>query len=161
MLNYYRLKISLIESHAVPISQLHRIIEISGNATFANLHELIFEAFDRREPCLYKFMLTRREATNRRILYQCNEEVICNHKNMISSLPEEERPVQHNAETFTLDEAAFQEKDFFYYWFDFIDDWIHRIKIEKILQDKSPAAENPETWRGVILKKVGESPAQY
>ena len=106
-------------------------------------------------------MLTRREATNRRILYQCNEEVICNHKNMISSLPEEERPVQHNAETFTLDEAAFQEKDFFYYWFDFIDDWIHRIKIEKILQDKSPAAENPETWRGIILKKVGDSPAQY
>ena len=42
----YRLKISLIQPH-YPATKLHRVLEISGNASFYNLHERIFEAFDR------------------------------------------------------------------------------------------------------------------
>ena len=52
-INIYRFKISLIEYHAVPVNKLHRILDIAGNATFEDLHDLIFTAFDRYDPHLY------------------------------------------------------------------------------------------------------------
>lgn len=40
----------------------------------------------------------------------------------------------HPASTTTLDELNLNEKDYLYYWFDFGDDWLHRIRIEKIFE---------------------------
>ncbi len=51
----YRFKVSLIGPHEQPIGKLHRIIDVAGNAPFVVLHELIFEAFDRFDPHLFKF----------------------------------------------------------------------------------------------------------
>ena len=166
-LNLYRLKVWLVGARAQPMSKLPRIIEISGNATFANLHELIFDAFDREDDHLYRFYLTRKEEpkSGDYLFQDCKETVSREIMDLDDLFADEEETdgehTEHLAAEYTLDDARLAEKDNIYYWFDFGDDWIHRIKIERILQDKSPAAENPETWSGVILKKVGESPAQY
>lgn len=55
----YRLKVSLDFHRKVPMSKLHRIIELSENSTFELLHYQIFEAFERFEPHMYRFYLTR------------------------------------------------------------------------------------------------------
>ena len=45
------------------------------------------------------------------------------------------------------------------YRFDFGDDWMHRLRLEKIYPLEAAAiGDEPYT---VIVKKVGESPAQY
>lgn len=58
MTNIYRLKISLVEPH-YPITKLHRILEISGNASFFDLHKRIFEAFDRWDEHAFQFFISR------------------------------------------------------------------------------------------------------
>ena len=56
---------------------------------------------------------------------------------------------------------SLKKKDTIYYWFDFGDDWIHRIRVEKIRLVASPNPEDSEVWIGYIDKKVGTSPPQY
>ena len=163
-LNLYRLKVWLVGARAQPMSKLHRIIEISGNATFANLHELIFDAFDREDDHLYRFYLTRKEEpkSGDYLFQDCKETVSREIMDLDDLFADEEEiddeHTEHLAAEYTLDDARLAEKDNIYYWFDFGDDWIHRIKIEKIRQVKE---EDEGVWFGDISKKVGESPAQY
>ena len=51
-MNLYRLRVSIMG-----IPKVYRIIEVAGNCTFDDLHEAIFEAFDRYDPHLYSFFL--------------------------------------------------------------------------------------------------------
>ena len=174
-INIYRFKISLIEYHAVPANKLHRILDIAGNATFEDLHDLIFTAFDRYDPHLYQFILTREEAKSDYALYDCKERVLDPYSMEDADMMMDEGDIAHNAATFTLDDAKLQEKDFIYYRFDFGDDWtcrctvtrlgdfgddwMHRLRLEKIYPLEAAAiGDEPYT---VIVKKVGESPAQY
>ena len=131
-INIYRFKISLIEYHAVPANKLHRILDIAGNATFEDLHDLIFTAFDRYDPHLYQFILTREEAKSDYALYDCKERVLDPYSMEDADMMMDEGDIAHNAATFTLDDAKLQEKDFIYYRFDFGDDWMHRLCLEKI-----------------------------
>lgn len=158
-INIYRFKISLIEYHAVPANKLHRILDIAGNATFEDLHDLIFTAFDRYDPHLYQFILTREEAKSDHALYDCKERVLDPYSMEDADMMMDEGDIAHNAATFTLDDAKLQEKDFIYYRFDFGDDWMHRLCLEKIYPLEA-AAIGDEPY-AVIVKKVGESPAQY
>lgn len=155
IVNMYRLKVSLLD---VPVSKLHRVIDIAGNAPFSLLHDMIFEAFDRYDPHLYKFLLTYCETKSTRALFDCKE--LVEDTDMVEASPwADEDDIRHDARTFTLDDAKFKEKDFFYYWFDFGDDWLHRIKVEKIfaIEEDSPG----EGFYADIVKSVGESPPQY
>ena len=158
-INIYRFKISLIEYHAVSANKLHRILDIAGNATFEDLHDLIFTAFDRYDPHLYQFILTREEAKSDHALYDCKERVLDPYSMEDADMMMDEGNIAHNAATFTLDDAKLQEKDFIYYRFDFGDNWMHRLRLEKIYPLEA-AAIGDEPY-AVIVKKVGESPAQY
>ena len=131
-INIYRFKISLIEYHAVPANKLHRILDIAGNATFEDLHDLIFTAFDRYDPHLYQFILTREETKSDHALYDCKERVLDPYSMEEADIMMDEGDIAHNAATFTLDDAKLQEKDFIDYRFDFGDDWMHRLRLEKI-----------------------------
>lgn len=153
----YRFKVSLIGPHEQPIGKLHRIIDVAGNAPFVVLHELIFEAFDRFDPHLFKFMLTRKEAKSERDLFGCTEEV--GDLEFAQDFGDEGRTV-HDVFTYTLDEAGLKEKEFIYYWFDFGDDWLHRLRLEKIFQINDDDVES-KGWYAEIVKKVGDSPPQY
>jgi hypothetical protein len=165
-LNLYRLKIWLVGAHAQPMSKLHRIIDISGNATFTDLHVLIFDAFDREDDHLYRFLLTHKEKMKKgESIFACKESVEREIMVASSRLNEEEPAandlIEHLADEYTLDDAQLKEKDTIYYWFDFGDDWIHRIRVEKIRLVASPNPEDSEVWIGYIDKKVGTSPPQY
>lgn len=153
--NMYRIKVSLLD---VPINQLHRVIEISGNAPFDLLHRIIFQAFDRHDPHLYRFLLTYRETKSMRALYDCK--IMVEDTEMVGPPPwDDPEEIRHDAHAFTLDDAQFKEKDFFYYWFDFGDDWLHRLKIEKIFQKENDLPEG--AFYVGFIKSVGESPPQY
>lgn len=65
----------------------------------------------------------------------------------------------HPASQTMLYELNLQEKDYFYYWFDFGDDWLHRIRIEKIFETQEELEQG--SYFAIIIKSVGESPEQY
>jgi hypothetical protein len=64
----YQFKISIIG-----IPKLYRIIEASGNCTFNDLHEKIFEAFNRFDPHLYSFFVTKSDTKNIRSIIKAPE----------------------------------------------------------------------------------------
>ena len=101
-INIYRFKISLIEYHAVPANKLHRILDIAGNATFEDLHDLIFTAFDRYDPHLYQFILTREEAKSDYALYDCKERVLDPYSMEDADMMMDEGDIAHNAATAEL-----------------------------------------------------------
>ncbi|MDO5091076.1 MAG: hypothetical protein Q4D61_05975 [Cardiobacteriaceae bacterium] len=155
IVNMYRIKVSLLD---VPVNQLHRVIDIAGNASFDLLHRIIFQAFDRYDPHLYRFLLTYRETKSMRVLYDCK--VMVEDTEMVGPPPwDDPEEIRHDARKFTLDDAQFKEKDFFYYWFDFGDDWLHRLRIEKIFQKENDLPEG--AFYVGFIKSVGESPPQY
>lgn len=141
----YRLKVSL---KGVSIRKLSRTIEISGNCTFSDLHEEIFEAFDRYEEHMYSFFLTRQDSESKRKIMNSDE---ITHPYALESSFNNARS---SAET-TIDDAKLKEKDVLHYWFDFGDDWWHRIRVEEISESK----DNNQVVR--IVEKVGKSPEQY
>ncbi|MBH5329651.1 hypothetical protein H9Q10_08225 [Eikenella sp. S3360] len=153
----YRFKVSLIGDHAQPVGKLHRILEISADAPFTALHGLIFDAFDRTDDHAFKFLLTRKEIDNEGELYDYPEEV--SFPALYEDFPPPEGVTVHDAATYRIQDAGLQEKDCIYYWFDFGDDWMHRLRLEKIFQAGDDYPE--EGYILEIAKKVGESPEQY
>lgn len=151
MPNLYRLKISLVEPH-YPINALHRIIDVQGDVNFYELHQAIFDVFERHDEHLWQFFVARQKMDSFNKLYDCQEQILLpdnflwqdNFKNLTLYQPD-----------ITLDSLQLNEKDYLYYWFDFGDDWLHRIRIEKISQSQDNA--NKIT----VIKKVGDSPKQY
>lgn len=155
MPNLYQLKISLVEPN-YPIRQLHRVLEVKGNANFYELHQAIFDAFDREDDeHLWKFCISRTKCDSLGKLWDCSETIelpadpLWDDKELRA-----EDAIIHEPDM-TLDELNLKEKDYLYYWFDFGDDWVHRILIEKInkCDDNTPIVQ--------LIKKVGESPKQY
>ncbi|WP_019673603.1 plasmid pRiA4b ORF-3 family protein [Psychrobacter lutiphocae] len=148
----YHLKVSLFGYHEQPINKLHRIIEISENSTFEALHEAIFEAFDRFDPHLYTFFITKKDIKGMHDIMDAPE--ITNPYSFNEDMLFDSKP--KNTVTTKLKDAKLKEKDVFHYWFDFGDDWWHRIRVEKITSNNRIKKDFVR-----ITKKVGESPAQY
>ena len=155
----YRLKVSLIVPHH-PITKLHRILEVSGNILMTDLHELIFEAFDRYDAHAYQFFISHEKMDSFRKLFDhCKEIAILSELMEDSDYLLEQGISLYPTEATRLDDFDFQEKEYLYYWFDFGDDWLHRIRIEKIARSDEVLAENE--FIADIISKVGDSPAQY
>ena len=64
----YRLKVSIIGW-----PRLYRQIEISEKSTLEDLHDAIFDAFDRYDPHLYSFFMTRKDTKNMRTVCKAPE----------------------------------------------------------------------------------------
>ena len=154
----YRLKVSLDFHRKVPMNKLHRIIELSENATFEDLHNQIFEAFERFDPHMYRFYLTRdKKVTGMRALYDCPD------KDIVGMGGEYDEKSYQDATTYRLQDANLKEKDLLYYWFDFGDDWIHRIRVEKISSFPTCYIEDYRAGEPVFgeIQGIGEAPPQY
>ena len=67
-MTYYRLKVSIMG-----IPKLYRLIDISGKNTLVDLHEAIFAAFDRYDPHLYSFFITRKDTKSIRTIFNAPE----------------------------------------------------------------------------------------
>ena len=145
-MQFYRLKVSIIG-----IPKLYRLIEISGRNTLDDLHEAIFAAFDRYDPHLYSFFITRKDTKSLRTIYNAPE---VTHPMNTEDLMGFAAPKRSAAKT-RVDDLDLVEKDVFHYLFDFGDDWWHRIRVEGIF-DAPESAESPK-----VVKAVGTSPDQY
>ena len=144
----YRFRVSIFG-----ITGLYRIIEASENCTFDDLHDAIFEAFDRYDEHLYSFFITRKDTQSMPAIVQAP---VITHPVNVEGEREFGNAVQAADET-TIAAAALQERDVIHYWFDFGDDWWHRIRVEKIIRTHSKSTGKHLQ----IVKAVGESPPQY
>ena len=142
----YRLKVSIIG-----IPKLYRVIELSENCTFDDLHMAVFDAFDRYDPHLYSFFITKADTKNIRSIITSPE---ITHPQNTDDLMGFRKKIPAATKT-KIGSVDLAEKDIFHYLFDFGDDWWHRIRVEKIIE-----TENHRI--GVkLIKAVGESPPQY
>ncbi len=143
----YLLKVALSDAKGT-----WRRIEILSHQSLDQLHEAIFTAFDRFEPHLYSFYLTNPGNKSR---------------GRFSQAPEYTSPYAIESDDFfgtkklydaaktKISELQLKPKSKFEYLFDFGDEWLHEVVVEKIL-DLYPDTDYPR-----ITVKNGESPSQY
>lgn len=142
----YRLKVSIIG-----IPKLYRLLDVPANSSFEALHEAIFDAFDRYDPHLYSFFITRKDTKSLRTIYDAPE--ITHPQNTEDLIGFGAR--KPSAADTCLGDLDLQEKEVFHYLFDFGDDWWHRIRVESVL-------ESPVSRKTIkCIKSVGPSPDQY
>lgn len=121
---------------------ISRVIEIRGDQTLAQLHDAIFQAYDRWDEHAYEFQLGKRPFDPNGPNYGIGAEP-------------SGKKCAGDARTTKLDDLGLTPDRVFGYWFDFGDDWYHQVQVLRIEQ-----AIPPVTYPRVI-KRVGKSPPQY
>jgi hypothetical protein len=123
--------------------EISRTIEIRGDQTLAQLHDIIFKAFDREDEQMYEFQVggegPEDEAAQRFVM----PAMLGDAKGL------------KNVLTATLGGLGLEEGQPFGYWFDFGDNWWHQINVVSI-GDVLPAEKLPR-----ITGSTGASPPQY
>jgi len=124
-----------------------RVIQIRGDQTLDQLHDIIFRAFDRFDPHLYEFQVGGKGPDDPKA------------RRFVAPLPElmqcDDRFRTEDATATTIDSLSLRVGQIFGYWFDFGDDWRHFIVVNAI--DKLPA----KGCFPKIVKRTGDSPPQY
>lgn len=145
----YALVVTLIgglvsEEFAEKNPTVSRTIQIRGDQTLDDLHDAIYEAFDRYDEHLYEFQFGKRpQAPGPRYSAPADD----------FGFDMGDEPTGYTDET-TIDSLGLKKGQKFFYWFDFGDDWWHQIKVDGIEEG---------TFRGKpkVINRVGESPPQY
>jgi hypothetical protein len=120
---------------------INRVIEIRGDQTLQQLHEAIFQAYDRYDEHLYEFQFGRRPFDPDGPNY---------------GIPDgNKRKGRGDAHTTTLDDLELKLHRVFGYLFDFGDNWFHQVQVERIDQ-AIPTVTYPR-----VIRRVGKSPPQY
>jgi hypothetical protein len=128
-----------------------RRIAARGSQTLEDLHEAIYDAFDRDDEHLYSFYFPKPGAKGRNRL---RDAVEYSHACIAEqSDPFDETPA--NAAKAKLDTLGLRPKQVFLYLFDFGDNWWHEITVEQT-DAKPEKGKYPR-----ILEKHGNSPPQY
>jgi hypothetical protein len=135
------------ESFARKNPVVSRTIEIRGDQTLAHLHRAIFHAFDREEEHMYEFQVGGKRPMDpkaRRYVVR-----------MAMDDPWGDSRVAGDVARTTIESLGLKTGEAFGYWFDFGDDWWHRIDVlaidEGVLHGNLPR----------VTRRVGESPPQY
>jgi hypothetical protein len=147
----YTLEVNLVNG---PVTQaflgknpvIARTIQIRGDQTLADLHDAIFDAFDREEEHMYEFQFGKQPMDRQGPRYTFSGPF---------ADFEEDEDAPGGVEETTLDALGLRVKQKFFYWFDFGDDWWHQITV-KAIKDEVPAGKFPR-----VTERVGESPPQY
>ncbi|MGD8449955.1 MAG: plasmid pRiA4b ORF-3 family protein [Desulfobacterales bacterium] len=142
----YQLRVSIIG-----IPKIYRIIEASENCTFDDLHETIFNAFNRYDPHLYSFFITKKDTKSVHSIYEAPE---ITHPQNVEDIMGFGRKKKSTAKT-RIGDVGLDKKDVFHYLFDFGDDWWHRIRVQSLKET------NLRKKSINIIKSIGESPPQY
>jgi hypothetical protein len=122
--------------------EISRVIEIRGDQTLEQLHEAIFQAYDRWDQHLYEFQFGKRPFDPDGPNYGVGE------------APPGKKG-SGDARTTKLDDLGLKPERVFGYWFDFGDDWFHQVQVERIEQ-AIPTVTYPR-----VIKRIGKSPPQY
>lgn len=143
------LKVTLTTKPAV-----WRTIAIRSDQTLDDLHEVLFESFDRFDEHLYSFhrqpLFARRGPDCNRGNVEYTSPVLIEEAD-----PFGERDLRDASRT-RMGELEFKRGDKFYYLFDFGDSWWHELTVEQTGQPLQPAYQYP-----FIMEKHGVSPPQY
>lgn len=143
--NLYVLSVYLLGG---PISErfagkvVSRVIEIRGDQTLDDLHQAIFDAYDRRENHPYEFQFGKRPFDPNGPNYGVPE-------------PSSGKEGRGDARKTRIDDLRVKQNRVFGYWFDFGDDWFHQVQVERI----EPAI--PTVLYPRVTRRVGKSPPQY
>ncbi|MCY7272846.1 MAG: plasmid pRiA4b ORF-3 family protein [Phormidesmis sp. CAN_BIN44] len=123
-----------------------RTIEIRGDQTLADLHHIIFKAFNREEEHLYEFQLKGSGSGDPNAdLYGL-------------AMPSQDdfgEPMARDAAKTPIGSLALAVEEPFGYWFDFGDDWWHQVSVLAITEPQ-PTVKYPR-----ITDRIGTSPPQY
>jgi hypothetical protein len=122
--------------------EISRVIEIRGDQTLEQLHDAIFQAYDRWEHHPYEFQFGKRPFDAEGPKYG-------------GSRSEPRKKGDGDARTTTLDDLNLKPERVFGYWFDFGEDWYHQVQIDRI-EKAIPTVTYPR-----VIKRVGKSPPQY
>jgi len=144
----YQLRVSIIG-----IAKVYRILEVSENCTFDELHEAIFQSFHRYDPHLYSFFITRKDSKNMREIMAAPE--ITHPQNLEDAWGFGRKRDRKSAARTKIGQAGLRPGDVIHYWFDFGDDWWHRIRVQSVREDSGKKKQIK------LAKSVGESPPQY
>jgi hypothetical protein len=120
---------------------ISRTIQLRGEQTLDDLHNAIFEAFDRFDEHLYQF-----EFGGGKPMDPHSDKYVH---------PMAEVPDAQPATDASIDSLMLQPKQRFFYWFDFGDDWWHWIDVTAI-STTIPPGHYPK-----VIGRVGKSPPQY
>jgi hypothetical protein len=177
----YRFRVRLFPNPPMqfePETDVWRDIEVDGSHTLADLHEAIFEAFDRKDMHGYEF-LTRDEhgiATQSYAhpqMYSGDQSWPAMDDDEIDrflerAIPDNEPdaarerfrelrknpPEEGNAAETTIDDLDLEESQTLFYEFDFGDGWEHHIDIQEIRNGSLDG-------KPVAVDQQGEAPPQY
>lgn len=132
--------------------EIWRRIAIRGGQTLHDLHDLLYEAFDRYDEHLYSFFVPfRPQKTRPRHIY--DKAVEYTHPYNFAEQGGEKD--FYDASRTSIESMGLKEKQRFYYLFDFGDEWWHVLTVEK-------TAETPDEGEYPrILEREGQSPEQY
>jgi hypothetical protein len=128
-----------------------RKIAIKANQTLDDLHEVIFDAFDRDDEHLYSFFIPKKSGkmTIQKIY---DESVEYTSPNTLKFGGDD---CHKDAAKAKISSLKLKKKQVFYYLFDFGDEWWHEITVE----DTEAKTENDKYPR--VVEQKGESPPQY
>ena len=143
--NLYVLAIVLVGGPVGPKfsgKEISRVIEIRGDQTLDQLHQAIFEAYDRWDQHAYEFQFGRRP----------HDPAGPNHG---VAAPAANKTKGGDAREKTLDELELKVHRVFGYWFDFGDDWYHQVQVERI-DTAIPTVAYPR-----VTRRIEKSPPQY
>ena len=132
--------------------RIWRRIAVRASQTLDDLHEAIFDAFDRDDEHLYSFYFPKPGAKGRNRLRDAVEYAcpyVCE-----ESGPSEDGLLR-NAAKATLNRLGLKPGQVFLYLFDFGDNWMHEITVE----ETDAPADKGDYPR--ILESRGKSPPQY
>jgi len=125
-----------------------RTIQIRGDQTLEELHDAIYDAFDRSDEHLYEYQIGgKRPMDPKGRRYGLGD----GHEGSGLDSPDLAGDVTDT----TIGSLGLKVDDAFGYWFDFGDDWWHQISVASI-DDKAPRGEYPK-----VTKRVGKSPPQH
>lgn len=147
----YVLEVSLLSG---PISekfikknpQIVRTIEIRGDQTLADLHHIIFKAFDREEVHLYEFQLKGSGP---------GDPNADRYGLAMPSQDDFDEPMAGDVAETPIGSLALAVEEPFGYWFDFGDDWWHQVSV-LAMTEPQPRVNYPR-----ITDRIGASPPQY
>ncbi|MBI4082557.1 MAG: plasmid pRiA4b ORF-3 family protein [Candidatus Lambdaproteobacteria bacterium] len=124
-----------------------RTIQLRGDQTLEALHWAIYEAFDRDDEHMYEFQVGGKRPHDRKA------------RRYILSLGKGDFFFEDEADgtvtRTTIGALGLKARGVFFYWFDFGDDWWHKLKVVSIA-DEAPKGKYPK-----LTARVGESPPQY
>ncbi len=125
-----------------------RTMQIRGYQTLEDLHDAIFDAFDREDEHMYEFQVGGKGPMDPKARRYVLSGVFEN------SMPETPRAAGDVTCT-SIGSVGLKKYDAFGYWFDFGDDWWHQINVVEV-EETARRGKCPK-----VIKRVGESPPQH